>query len=61
MIYKKSDRISRLATAILLMLVNLVIVKFSCKLSRLGYNLKFGVYTFQPDFESLTANHSTTL
>ena len=61
MIYKKYDRISRLVTAILLMLVNLVIVKFSCKLSRLACNLKFGVYTFQPDFEPLTANHSTTL
>ena len=48
MIYKKYDRISRLVTAILLMLVNLVIVN---KLSRLACNLKFGVYTFQPNFE----------
>ena len=61
MIYKKYDRISRLVTAILLMLVNLVIVKFSCKLSRLACNLKFGVYTFQPNFKPLTANHSTTV
>ena len=61
MIYKKYDRISRLVTAILLMLVNLVIVKFSWKLSRLACNLKFGVYTFQTNFQPLTAKHSTTL
>jgi len=61
MIYKKYDRISRLVTAILLMLVNLVIVKFSCKQSRFACNLKFGAYTFQPDFKPLTASHSTPL